>query len=77
MEKIRKIRKESIVLVVLPSKDYGEVTSTLVEHLSSELQFKGIYLTFSKPYEALKNIFDDRGINTNGIFFIMREYCVG
>ncbi len=70
LERIRKIKKDSITLIVLSSRDYAGACSALVEHLTDGLQLSGIYLTFNKPFEALKRIFDEAGINTGKLFFI-------
>ncbi len=62
--------EDYIVLLVVDAKDYQEVTLEVIKYYTEDENMPGIYVTLNKPFETIKNIMKNAGIDTRMIIFI-------
>lgn len=62
--------KEYVVIATVKAKDYQETNLELIKHLTEEEHIPGVYVTLSKPFGTIHNIFKKKGIDTGMIIFI-------
>lgn len=63
------INEQFSILAITPIIKLQERINNIIKKFS-ESGLSGIYVSFSKPYETLKNIFSQNNINIEKIFFI-------
>ncbi|MCX6772717.1 MAG: hypothetical protein NTV88_03010 [Candidatus Micrarchaeota archaeon] len=62
------LRAHGTVVVVVPGKKYNEVLCRDVAQISRGKKI--CYFTFNKTYQGAKELLEEAGVNTRGIFFV-------
>lgn len=62
--------EERIVLVISKAKDYVKNNVEILKHLVNERGYSGVYVEIARPYETVKKVLEEEGIDTKKLFFI-------
>ena len=69
-EKYKKFGKGWITLMEFPPEIFMDVCSESLRILINEMEYSCIYITLSKPFNELDNIFKSKDVDTNKLFYI-------
>lgn len=64
------INEDNIILLLSNSESIEEVKLDMLEKFTEKNQMSVIYVSITKPYDAITDILGDKGIDTDEIFFI-------
>lgn len=64
------IDKDEIVLLLSNSESIEEVKMDMLEDFTEKKKMSVIYVSITKPYDAITDILEQKGIETDEIFFI-------
>lgn len=64
------LEEKDVILVITPSDELENVKGNIIRYTNDEFDTKKVYVTIAKPYNTITNILEDKGIDTNQIFFI-------
>jgi len=62
--------KEYIALATIPAKSYHKANTSIIKELVEKQNTPGVYITLSRPYTTVEQIFKKQGIDTRMIIFI-------
>lgn len=64
------LEDHDVILITAPSEELEEINTNIIEYVSGMENSRTVYVTVSKPYSTITNIFDKKGIDMENIFFI-------
>lgn len=67
---LKSLDQNYIALVLAEAKVYQETNIALLQYMIDEKNIPGVYVTINKPYNTMKRILENEGINTDMIIFI-------
>lgn len=70
MDDLKALHRNDITLITVGAEDYLTANLKALEYLCNIRSLPGIYITINRPYESLSRLLQNRGIDTDGIFFI-------
>jgi len=62
--------KGFIALATVSAKDYQKTNLSLVKHMTKDKKIPGVYVTLNKPFDVMKEAFEEVSIDTKMIIFI-------
>lgn len=69
-EYLKKVPKDSIVLVNVAAANYFHTNMEILRFLCNEEALAGVYVTVNKPYDTIKRVLEEENVNTKHLFFI-------
>lgn len=70
LDYLRKVPKDFVVLINVSAEDYLRTNIEVLKVLTNEDKLPGVYITVNKPYDTIKRVLDESGVDTQKIFFI-------
>ncbi len=64
------INKDDIVLLLSNSENIEEVKLDMLEKFTEDDQMSVVYVSITKPYDSITDILEEKGIDSEEIFFI-------
>ncbi len=80
-EELKKLPEDFVVLTIVPSENYDEINSKILNFLTKK--GKGTYITVNRPYSALIKRLKANGLKLDNLYFIdcitkeLRGSCIG
>jgi KaiC/GvpD/RAD55 family RecA-like ATPase len=68
-ERLRILEKDSVVIVETPAENYLEANISSIKTMLDN-GYKGVYLSFQRPFKNIYNLFEKENINLNSLFIV-------
>ena len=68
-ERLKILEKDSVVIIETPAENYLEANISSIKSMVDN-GYKGIYLSFQRPFRNISNIFEKENINLNSLYVV-------
>lgn len=68
-ERLKLLEKDSVVLIETPAENYLEANISSIKSMVDN-GYKGIYLSFQRPFKNISNLFEKENINLNSLYIV-------
>jgi len=68
-ERLKILEKDSVVVIETPAENYLEANISSIKTMVDN-GYKGIYLSFQRPFRNISNLFEKENIDLNSLFIV-------
>jgi hypothetical protein len=68
-ERLKLLEKDSVVIIESPAENYLEANISSIKSMVDN-GYKGIYLSFQRPFRNISNLFEKENINLNSLYIV-------